>query len=108
MSTEEHCIVKEHSNGGNKGTLACQQKVIFSSTGKTGLTSSINRSDQSIKDVNVRCHQEEKHDIIHIKVLRLSNIFDKVCCKSKLFDSQSDHMVSFHASSRNIIVSNPS
>jgi len=98
MSSEEHCIVEEHDNGGKKGTLACQQKVISSNSGKTGLTGSINRSDRPIKDMTVGCHQEEKHDIIHIKVPRLSNIFDKVCCISKLFNSQSNHVVSFDAS----------
>ena len=107
MSSEEHCIVEEHDNGGKKGTLACQQKVISSNFGKTGLTVSINRSDRSTKDVTVGCHQEEKHDIIHIKVPRLSKIFDKLCCTSKLFNSQSDHVVSFDASNSKIIVSNP-
>jgi len=107
MSSEEHCIVEEHDNGGKKGTLACQQKVISSNSGKTGLTGSINRSDRSMKDMTVGCHQEEKHDIIHIKVPRLSKIFDKVCCTSNLFNSQSDHIVSVDASSSKIIVSNP-
>ena len=106
LSIEEHCIVKEHSNGGNKGTLACQQKVISSSSRKTGLTDYINRSDRSMENTTVGCHQEEKHDIIHIKVPRLSNIFDKVCCTSKLFNSQTDHMVSSDVSSSKIIVSN--
>ena len=73
LSGEEHRIVKEHNNGGNKGTLACQQKVISSSSRKTGLTGSINRSYRSMKDVTVGCHQEENHDIIHIKVPQLSN-----------------------------------
>ena len=60
-----------------------------------------------MKDMTVGCHQEEKHDIIHIKVPRLSKIFDKVCCTSNLFNSQSDHMVLVDASSSKIIVSNP-
>ena len=60
LSIEEHCIVKEHSNGGNKGTLACQQKEISSNSGKTGLTGSINWSDRSMKNVIVGFHQEEK------------------------------------------------
>ena len=107
LSTEEHCIVKEHSNGGNKGTLAYQQKMISSSFGKTSLTDYINRSNRSMENTTVGYHQEEKHDIIHIKVPRLSKIFDKVCCTSNLFNSQSDHMVSVDASSSKIIVSNP-
>ena len=60
-----------------------------------------------MKDMTLGCHQEEKHDIIHIKVPRLSKIFDKLCCTSKLFNSQSDHVVSFDASNSKIIVSNP-
>ena len=105
ISSEEYCIVEEHDNGGKKGILACQQKVISSNSGKTGLTGSINRSDRPIKDMTVGCHQEEKHDIIHIKVPCLSKIFDKVCCTSNLFNSQSDHMVLVDASSCKIIVS---
>ena len=107
MSSEEHCTVEEHDNGVKKGTLACQQKVISSNSGKTGLTSSINRSDRAMKDMTVGCHHEEKHDVIHIKVPRLSKIFDKVCCTTNLFNSQSDHMVSVDASSSKIIASNP-
>jgi hypothetical protein len=33
--------------------------------------------------MTVGCRQEEKCDIIHIKVPRLSNVFDKVCFTSK-------------------------
>ena len=93
LSIEERPTVGEHDNGGKEGTLACQPKVISSSSGKTGLTGSINQSDRSMEDTTVGYHQEEKHDIIHIKVPRLSNIFDKVCRTSKLFNFQSDHMV---------------
>ena len=105
LSSEEHGIVNEHINGGNKGILACQHKVISSSSGMTGLTGSIHWCDRSMTDTTVGCHQEEKHDIIHINVPRLSNIFDKVCYTSKLFNSQSDHMVLVDASSCKIIVS---
>ena len=90
LSSEEHSIVRKHDNGAKEGTLACQHKEVFSNSRKTGLTGSINRSDWSIKIVG--SHQE-KHDIIRIKVPCLSNIFDKVCCTSKLFNSQSDHMI---------------
>ena len=90
LSSEEHSIIRKHDNGGKEGTLACQHKEVFSNSRKTGLTGSINRSDWSIKIVG--SHQE-KHDIIRIKVPCLSNIFDKVCCTSKLFNSQSDHMI---------------
>ena len=107
MSSEEHCIVKEHDNGGKEGTLACQQKVISSSSGKTGLTGSINRSYRSMKDVTVGCHQEEKHGIIHIKVPCLSNIFDEVRFASNLPNSKSDCMVSVATSTCDMIVSNP-
>ena len=51
--------------------------------------------------------QEEKHDIIHIKVTRLSNILDKVRFASNLPNSKSDHMVSVGTSTRDMIVSNP-
>jgi hypothetical protein len=45
LSTEEHPTVEGHDNGGKKGTSSCQQRVISSSSGKTSLTGSINRSD---------------------------------------------------------------
>jgi hypothetical protein len=60
-----------------------------------------------MKDMAVGCHQEEKHDVIHIKVPRLSNIFDKVCFASNLPNSKSDHMVSVDTSTSDMIVSNP-
>ena len=75
LSSEENCIVKEHNNGGKKGILACQHKVISSSSGKTGLTGFINRS---MKNVIVGYHQEEKHGIIHIELPHNFNIFSKV------------------------------
>ena len=78
LSSEENCIVKEHNNGGKKGILACQHKVISSSSGKTGPTGFINRSDRSMKNVIVGYHQEEKHGIIHIKLPHNFNIFSKV------------------------------
>jgi hypothetical protein len=69
LSGEKHRSVEEHDNGGKKGTLACPHKVISSNSGSTGLASSINRSDRSMKDMVVGFHQEEKHDIIHIRFL---------------------------------------
>ena len=87
--------------------MACQHKVISSSSGKTGLTGSVNRSDRSIKKVIVGCHQEEKHDIIHIKVPRLSNIFNKVRFASNLPNFKSDRIVSVDTSTCDLIVSNP-
>jgi hypothetical protein len=36
------------------------------------------RSDRPVQSVTVGCHPEEKYDIIHIKVPRPSNLFDKV------------------------------
>jgi hypothetical protein len=61
--------------------------VISSNPGGTNLTVSLHRSDQSMQRMIVGCHQEEKCDIIHIKIPRLSNVFDKVGCTS---NSQSD------------------
>jgi hypothetical protein len=47
-----------------------------------------------------------KHDVVHIKVPRLSNIFDKVCFTSILSNSQSDHISLVDASINNIIMHN--
>jgi hypothetical protein len=47
-----------------------------------------------------------KHDVIHIKVPRLSNIFDKVCFTSILSNSQSDHISLVDASINNTIMHN--
>ena len=69
----------------------------------TGLTDPPHRSDRSMQSVAVGCHQEEKYDIIHIKVPRLSNIFDKVCFTS---NSQSDHVFSVDSSISNFIINN--
>ena len=107
MSNEENCIIKEHDNGGEEGTLACQHKVVSSSFGSTGLTGPKNRFDRSMKDATIDCHQEEKHDIIYIKVPRLSNIFDKVRFASNLPNFKSGHMVSVDTSTSDMIVSNP-
>jgi len=106
LSIEERPTVGEHDNGGKEGTLACQPKVISSSSRKIGLTGSINRSDRSMEDTTVGCHQEEKHDIIHIKVPRLSNIFDEVRFASNLPNSKSNRMVSVDTSTCDMIVSN--
>ena len=107
LSNEEHYIVKERGNGGEEGTLVCQHKVVSNGFGSTGLTGSVNRSDRSIKNVIVGCHQEEKHDIIHIKVPRLSYIFSKVRFASNLPNSKSDRIVSVDTSTCDMIVSNP-
>jgi len=80
---------------------------LSSHAGTTGQTG----SGRPVRSVPARCavggHQEERHDIIHIKVPRTSNIFDKICYTSKLFNSQSDHMVSVDASTSDMIMSNP-
>jgi hypothetical protein len=47
-----------------------------------------------------------KHDVIHIKVPRPSNIFDKVCFTSILSNSQYDHISLVDASINNIIMHN--
>jgi hypothetical protein len=44
--------------------------------------------------MTVGCCQEEKYDTIHIKVPRLSKIFDKVCSAS---NSQSDPICSVNS-----------
>jgi hypothetical protein len=80
-------IVENQDKGGEKGSLACQHRVISSNPGGTGLTGSLHQSDRSRQRMTVGCRQEEKFDIIHIKVPRLSNVFDKVCFTS---NSQSD------------------
>lgn len=85
--SSDYCIIKrqvlaegslstEHNNGGKKGTLACQHKVVSSSIsfGSTDLTGSTNWLDRYMKDVTMGCHQEEKQDIIQIKVPRLQCI----------------------------------
>jgi hypothetical protein len=72
----EHQTVENQDKGGEKGSLACRHRVISSNPGGTGLTGSLHRSDQSRQRMIVGCRQEEKYDIIHIKVPRLSNVFD--------------------------------
>jgi hypothetical protein len=52
------------------------------------------RSDQPEQSVIIGCHLEEKCEIIHIKVPRLSNVFDKVCFTS---NSQSNHIFSVNS-----------
>jgi hypothetical protein len=83
----EHQTVENQDKGGEKGSLACRHRVIASNPGGTGLTGSLHRSDRSRQRMIVDCRQEEKCDIIHIKVPRLSNVFDKVYFTS---NSQSD------------------
>jgi hypothetical protein len=83
----EHRTVENQDKGGEKGSLACRHRVISSNPGGTGLTGSLHRSDRSTQRMIVGCRQEEKCDIIHIKVPHLSNVFDKVCFTS---NSQSD------------------
>jgi hypothetical protein len=61
--------------------------VISSKPGRPGLTGPMTGSHRPIQSVTVGCHLEEKYDIIHIKLPRLSNLFDKVCFAST---SQSD------------------
>jgi hypothetical protein len=47
-----------------------------------------------------------KHDVIHIKVPRLSNIFDKVHFTSILSNSQFDHVSFINAPISDIIIPN--
>jgi hypothetical protein len=70
-----------------------------------------NRSNQLFKLVSTdqaatKRPQEVKHDVIHIKVPRLSNIFDKVRFTSILSNSQSDHISLVDTSINNIIMHN--
>jgi hypothetical protein len=83
----ENQSFENQDKGGEKGSLACRHRVISSNPGGTGLTGSVHRSDRSKQRMIVGCCQEEKCDIIHIMVPRLSNVFDKVCFTS---NSQSD------------------
>jgi hypothetical protein len=99
----EHQTVENQDKGGEKGSLACRHKVIFSNPGGTGLTGSLHRSDWSKRSTTVDCHQEEKYDIIHIRVPHLSNAFDKVCFAS---NSQSDPIVSFNSFISDSIINN--
>ena len=57
--------------------MACRHEVISSKPGRPGLTGPLTRSDRPIQSVAIGCHQKENYDIIHIKVPRLSKIFDK-------------------------------
>jgi hypothetical protein len=50
--------------------------------------------------------QEVKHDVIHIKVPRLSNVFDMVCFTSILSNSQFDDISLVDASINNAIMHN--
>ena len=102
-----HQDTRDHYLRSNDKTLTGQHLELSSHTGTTGQT----KSCRLVRPVLAGCawgvHQEERHDIIHIKVPRTSNIFDKICYTSKLFNSQSDHMVSVDASTSDMIMSNP-
>jgi hypothetical protein len=97
----ENQIVENQYKGGEKKTLACRHEVISSKPGRPGLTGPMTRSDRLIQSVNVGCHLEEKYDIIHIKLPRLSNLFDKVCFAS---NSQSDPTFSINSSVNDCII----
>jgi hypothetical protein len=101
--SSKHQTVENQDKGGKKRLLACRHKVIFSNLGGTSLTGSLHRSDRSKRSMTVACHQEEKYDIIHIKVPHLSNAFDKVCFAS---NSQSDPIVSFNSFISDSIMNN--
>jgi hypothetical protein len=91
----ENQIVENQDKGGEKKTLACRHEVTSSKLGRPGLTGPKTRSDRPIQSMIVGCHSEEKYDIIHIKVPRPSNLFDKVCFAS---NSQSDPTFSINSS----------
>jgi hypothetical protein len=90
----ENQIVENQDKGGEKKTLACRHKLISSKPGRPDLTGPMRRSDRPIQSVTVGCHMDEKYDIIHIKLPRLSNLFDKVCFAS---NSQSDPTFSINS-----------
>src|SRR6185437_4154217 len=75
-------------------TSAAEQVHMSSRAGTTGQTG----SSRPIRPVPAGSatggHLEERHDIIHIKVPRLSSIFDKLRFSSNLPNSRSDHMIS--------------
>jgi hypothetical protein len=83
--------------------LTCRHKAISSNSGGTGLTDHLHRSDRSRRSMTVGCHQEVKCDIIHIKVPRFSNVFDKVCFTS---NSQSDRIFSVNLFISDSIINN--
>jgi hypothetical protein len=91
--SSKHQTIENQDRGGEKGSMACQREVISSNIIGTGLTGSLHRSDQFRQNVVVGCYQE-KYDIIHIKVPRLSKIFDKVCFAS---NSQLDPIFSVNS-----------
>jgi hypothetical protein len=68
-----------------------------------GLTASLHWCDRTRSRMTVGCHQEEKYDIIYIKVPRLSNVFDKVCIIS---NSQSDPIFSVNSYISDSIINN--
>ena len=105
--SNRHQDIGDHDLRSNKKALSSQHSIFSGLPGTTGQAGSGRLVRPIPAESVVGGHQEERKDIIHIKVPRPSNIFDKVCCTSKLFNSQSDHVVSFDASNSKIIVSNP-
>jgi hypothetical protein len=76
--------------------------VYFDHAGKTGQTG-LGRPVRPVPaESAARGRQKERHDIIHIKVPRISSIFDKVRFASNLPYSQSDPIFSFDASTSDI------
>jgi hypothetical protein len=78
QKSSEHQTVEGHDNRGKRKLVACRREVISNHPEGTGLTAPLHPCDRSRQSMIVRCRQEEKYDIIHIKVPHLSNVFDKV------------------------------
>jgi hypothetical protein len=86
--------------------LAYQHQVISNITGKP-----VRLSIKPIRlvltgQITSKHLREVKHDVIHIKVPHLSNIFDNVCFTSILSNSQSDHATFVDAPINDIMIPN--
>jgi len=105
--SNRHQDIGDHDLRSNKKALSSQHSIFSGLPGTTGQAGSGRLVRPIPAESVVGGHQEERKDIIHIKVPRPSNIFDKVCCTSKLFNSQSNHMISVNTSTSDMITSNP-
>jgi len=86
--SNRHQDIGDHDLRSNEKALTSQHSIFSGLPGTTGQAGSGRPVRPIPAESVVGGHQEERNDIIHIKVPRPSNIFDKVCCTSKLFNSQ--------------------
>jgi hypothetical protein len=105
--SDRHQGTEDHNFRSNERALKSRHSVYSNHAGTTGQTG----SGRSVRPVPIESaasgHREERHDIIHIKVPRISSIFDKVRFASNLPNSQSDPIFLVDASTSDIIMSNP-